>query len=89
MVPLPISLFFFLFHFLLTEAHHVIFVVHGMGRQLEVPFGNYEKNGKQQKKSLDPTGSLLQRQPSPRFAALLIFDLPPLLSLLSPLHWEN
>ncbi|KAF9903148.1 hypothetical protein EC991_004131 [Linnemannia zychae] len=25
-------------------AHHVIFVVHGMGRQLEVPFGNYEKN---------------------------------------------
>ena len=31
---------------ILLEAHHVIFVVHGMGRQLEVPFGNYEKNGK-------------------------------------------
>lgn len=25
-------------------AHHVIFVVHGMGRQLE-EFGNYERNG--------------------------------------------
>ncbi|KAF9920186.1 hypothetical protein FBU30_010029 [Linnemannia zychae] len=26
------------------HTRHVIFVVHGMGRQLEVPFGNYERN---------------------------------------------
>ncbi|KAF9122162.1 hypothetical protein BG015_005638, partial [Linnemannia schmuckeri] len=41
------------------QAHHVIFVVHGMGRQLEVPFGNYEKNVSY---FVDNTRTVLQSQ---------------------------